>query len=79
MHNAHSQTEKSHSLNSRQMKQNGGLEVGRHVVLKRGTFHFVLTLFFPHQEILKSVGVIVKKFAPEDEIAQYVITSSHHI
>ena len=47
---------KSHSLNSKQMRQNDGLGVAGHMALKRGTFHFLFTLLFWHSVQFSSVA-----------------------
>lgn len=58
------------------MRQDGGLEAVRHMELKRGTFYFLLTLLFPHQEVVQRVGGIVKKFSADHERAMLLLQAS---
>lgn len=44
--------------------------------LERGTFYFLLTLLFPHQEVLQRVGGGVQKFAAAHERAMWLLPAS---
>lgn len=61
------------------MRQSDGREVARPVALKRGPFHYLLTLLFPTLRIIKEGGNNSEKFSSDFERAQCVFTSSQHI